>query len=548
MQRINRIIFTLLLMMCSACTPKYVWQQLDLSAQLMNNRADTALVILESINKKQLHSESAEARYSLLYSQALDKHYVDLTTDSLLEPALRYYNRGRGTAHDRMLANYLLGRIHYNAGRYLYSMAALLEAEEEVDYVDDSYLVGLLYAYKGFLHSEFYDNPSALKALRLADSCFLQGQHWKLHKHTLLNIAQAYMNMQEYALSEELFLDLLNTATAEQDAFLSQKCVDFLLTQYMNQEDHVKAKVLLNRLEQKVDSTSFLYAMALAQIKASEGSINEAQELILKAQKQATNSRDISRTFFTRYRLHQTLGNYKEALDHYKKVTHIQDTVMRRVLRQPIIATQRDFYRTQAELRAEQIRNTQILYGALFAILGLLVVIIIMQFRHRIAMKQAEVGQYVGLLDELREKSNTDTIEMNMQIAKLFADQFSLLNQLSTIYYETHAFQKDKDAIYKKVREEIGYWSDDKKHHKDLESVVNSYKNNVMAIIRREIPSFSELDLRILCYWYAGFSTKAMSVFLANTISMINTRKHRLRNKMIQLQPPSLALILENIP
>lgn len=544
----KRLLNILVCIACCACTPSSVWKQLDCSAQLMNDRADSALCILKSIDYNRLHSAASRARFALLYSQALDKNYIDLTTDSLLQPALRYYNSGRGTAHDRMLANYLLGRIHYNAGRYLYSMVALLEAEEEVDYVDDSYLVGLLYAYKGFLHSKFYDNPSALKALRLADSCFLQGQHWKLHKHTLLNIAQAYMNMQEYALSEELFLDLLNTATAEQDAFLSQKCVDFLLTQYMNQEDHVKAKVLLNRLEQKVDSTSFLYAMALAQIKASEGSINEAQELILKAQKQATNSRDISRTFFTRYRLHQTLGNYKEALDHYKKVTHIQDTVMRRVLRQPIIATQRDFYHTQAELRAEQIRNTQILYGALFAIAVLGLGIVIILARHRIAAKKAEVGQYIGLLDELREKTNAETREMNMQISKLFADQFSLLNQLSTIYYETHALQKDKEAIYKKVREEIGYWSDNRKHQGELEKVVNIYKNNVLAVIRKEIPSFSELDMQILCYWYAGFSTKAISVFLANTISMINTRKHRLRSKMIQLNPPSLALMLKKLP
>ena len=288
--------------------------------------------------------------------------------------------------------------------------------------------------------------------------------------------------------------------------------------------------------------------MALAQIKAAEGKINDAENLILQARKQASNSRDISRVYFTQYRHNQILGNYEEALENYITVAHIQDTIMRRVLRQPLIATQRDFYRAQSALRTEQIQHARLLYGAMFAIAVLGLGIVIILARHRIAAKKAEVGQYIGLLDELREKTNAETHEMNMQISKLFADQFSLLNQLSTIYYETHALQKDKEAIYKKVREEIGYWSDNRKHQGELEKVVNTYKNNVLAVIRKEIPSFSELDMQILCYWYAGFSTKAISVFLANTISMINTRKHRLRSKMIQLNPPSLALMLKKLP
>ena len=544
----KRLLNILVCIACCACTPSSVWKQLDCSAQLMNDRADSALCILKSIDYNRLHSAASRARFALLYSQALDKNYIDLTTDSLLQPALRYYNSGRGTAHDRMLANYLMGRIHYNAGEYGHAMAAFLVAEEDSKEVNNPNLCGLLYAYKGFLHGKFYDYHSSIKAYDQADSCFLLAQNTKLHKHTLLNIAHGHMNLKEYNQSESQYINLLNTAISEQDTALGQTCMEFLLTQYINQQAYAKANLLLARTDIKIDTTTFLYIMALAQIKAAEGKINDAENLILQARKQASNSRDISRVYFTQYRHNQILGNYEEALENYITVAHIQDTIMRRVLRQPLIATQRDFYRAQSALRTEQIQHARLLYGAMFAIAVLGLGIVIILARHRIAAKKAEVGQYIGLLDELREKTNAETHEMNMQISKLFADQFSLLNQLSTIYYETHALQKDKEAIYKKVREEIGYWSDNRKHQGELEKVVNTYKNNVLAVIRKEIPSFSELDMQILCYWYAGFSTKAISVFLANTISMINTRKHRLRSKMIQLNPPSLALMLKKLP
>ena len=58
-----------------------------------------------------------EAKYALLLSQALDKNYIDLQSDSIIAPAVRYYEN-HGTPDERMKAFYYRGRISMNANDY----------------------------------------------------------------------------------------------------------------------------------------------------------------------------------------------------------------------------------------------------------------------------------------------------------------------------------------------------------------------------------------------------------------------------------------------
>ena len=51
---------------------------------LMYESPDSALTILKSIGQADLQTEEHLAHYALLYSQALDKNYIDVTNDSLI--------------------------------------------------------------------------------------------------------------------------------------------------------------------------------------------------------------------------------------------------------------------------------------------------------------------------------------------------------------------------------------------------------------------------------------------------------------------------------
>ena len=82
---------------------------------LMHTLPDSALFILTNIEAGQLQNRHDRALYSLLYSQALDKNYIDITSDSIISTAVHYYSKSKNF-NRKAQSLYYLGRIHCNAG------------------------------------------------------------------------------------------------------------------------------------------------------------------------------------------------------------------------------------------------------------------------------------------------------------------------------------------------------------------------------------------------------------------------------------------------
>ncbi len=77
----------------------------------MQEKPDSSLYILKRIDSDKLSRRKDKAKYALLYSQALDKNYIDKTNDSLILVAVDYYQE-HGTDQEKMLAYYYLGRCN----------------------------------------------------------------------------------------------------------------------------------------------------------------------------------------------------------------------------------------------------------------------------------------------------------------------------------------------------------------------------------------------------------------------------------------------------
>ena len=75
--------------------------ELDWAETVMEAHPDSALALLDTLDRNRLRTRGAKARHALLYSQALDKNWIDLSTDSIIKPAVRYYAR-HGSPDDRL--------------------------------------------------------------------------------------------------------------------------------------------------------------------------------------------------------------------------------------------------------------------------------------------------------------------------------------------------------------------------------------------------------------------------------------------------------------
>ena len=110
---------------------------------------------LSSLTDVQDYNKPDMALYSLLISMALDKNYIDVASDSLIRPAVKYFERRRDNYH-AFLSYYYLGRVYENAGQYDNALSAFLVAENRIDKsMSQEYIARLHFAKERIYYWQF---------------------------------------------------------------------------------------------------------------------------------------------------------------------------------------------------------------------------------------------------------------------------------------------------------------------------------------------------------------------------------------------------------
>ena len=241
------------------------------------------------------------------------------------------------------------------------------------------------------------------------------------------------------------------------------------------------------------------------------------------------------------------MGRTDEAMRYFEDGVQLQNRELQHALQQPILSAQKEYFQNQAIFNEYRLKRSHQIYITITVIVVLIIVVIVMYVRYKIATKNSEISRYMEAMQNLEQSlfaKNIATDSMTEQINHLFESQFTLIDKLSNIYYETHGTKRDKEAIYTQVRGEIEKLQTNKRYIQQLEDIVNKHKGNVMHLLRESMPEFSEMDYRLLCFLYAGFSAKAISVFTGDSIGNIYMRKSRLKSKIAASETNNKEVIL----
>ena len=197
-----------------------------------------------------------------------------------------------------------------------------------------------------------------------------------------------------------------------------------------------------------------------------------------------------------------------------------------------------------------------------FLVVSVILFLSVLWFLRKLTQKEEKINEYLDLAENMRRtiyardnqikmlsgsspNEKVELLSMVESVAKLFSRQYKLLDKLCNVYYETHSTNREKDAVYNLVKREMDKFAFDSKSIYELETIVNSYKGNIMDLARKEFPNFSEMDLRLLCFWIAGFSAKTISVFTGDSTGNIYVKKSRLKNYLSSFGSPVSLKILE---
>ena len=122
------LLFFMLILMAS-CTSYQVNRQLKDIESYIQDRPDSALTVLEDIDRTTLRSKRNKAHHALLHAMALDKNYIDVTDDSLSRTALNYFDKW-GPKKYKARALYYLGVYYYNIGENKTAIVEFTKSED----------------------------------------------------------------------------------------------------------------------------------------------------------------------------------------------------------------------------------------------------------------------------------------------------------------------------------------------------------------------------------------------------------------------------------
>ena len=129
---------------------------LDLAESIVNDKPDSALRLINTLNPDDLSNDSERARYSLLNAIAIDKNWIDTTDYRIIEPAVGYYLR-HGNPDEKLRTLYYSGRIYDNQNNQDSAMAHYLRAADLCNDITDTLVLANDYVAMATLYYQEYD-------------------------------------------------------------------------------------------------------------------------------------------------------------------------------------------------------------------------------------------------------------------------------------------------------------------------------------------------------------------------------------------------------
>ena len=534
--RVTYFLVVACLSLCVGCSDGEMLKQLDSAAQIVQQSPERALAIVEKIDPAKLRTEEDRARYALVVSEAYYYNYVDVDSDSLTMPMMRYYLDSDNHA-ERSRAMYQHARVAYNRGELAEAMVSLMEAEESLESVENGKLYGSVQRLKGDIYSEGCLYANALEAYTAARDLYAELGYKEHVEYQNYDIGGTLIQLHRFEDAKVVLEDVLDYAIEVNDArFICALAHELLdLSIYLDDYDMCRKYVSMFETEGVLLYGEPHFICAKAMLMAHDGELEEALALVDHAEtlEEDVEWADID---YARYIIYRNCGRHDRALYWQEQSKMSQDELMLEVLEQPVLNVQVEMLKSNlaAEMRERELmleRNVTIYVASGIGFVAV-VVALLLYLRYRMRRKDSEIASHIETIESLRVDLERVPHDMALSISSLYRDRFSELNELCDIYYDHSGSSRHKNMVFNKVTDTIAVIKGDAARIDRLEETVDSYRDNAMQRLKETLPRLSDRDYRVALYSFAGFSNRAIALFIDSDPVAVSKIKYNIKQKI----------------
>ena len=579
MRKLAFIILSIIFLIFTGCNEKADVRLLRQADDIIESDPEQADSILSLVDQSSLNEEEY-AYYSILKTQADIKIWIIVDSDSLIRHGYEYF-RDSGNRNLQMRANFYKAQVSFNAAKYQGAMQEVLSAYEIAKEDKNHYWIAKTAELISDIFSRCNNFPQ--EEIFRKETILNYGEAGKIlnQRYSISDLAMTYANQNKDSLAIGILDSIRVIIKAEQPidsallAYINHTYVVEMIDTYQYDKlQDAEFDVLTDDPASDVAINDFIYKSDLY---GSEGSFEKSEDILSKAMLIAKNDEDRARVLYAQYMDAKKKGNFKKATAFTDTLLKMQTKVAEQMVFESVTGVQKDFYNAKAQktkLKAEALKSILMISVIAFVIITLLVIWI---YRIKVKNKKVELEaalesifylkenskkineQNTSLSDKLNQgskelsalqeklKNQTDEIsERSQTIETLFRERWITLNMLCDEYFEKGETEKTRKSILNNIEKEIENLRS-KKHLKQIEESVNLYMGDIMNHLRRECDFLKEDDYVFLALVYAGFSVRAICIFLGIKYKFYYLKKSRLKKKIADSKAAHKELFLSKL-
>ena len=276
-QYIANIILTLCLVSCSHHSKH--WETLIFVESIMEERPDSALAVLQSIEIGDLSSKEEKGKRALLLSIALDKNEIRQTDFEILDPAIDYYKEN-GSSTEQMLTLFYQGQIHRINSQYAQALTCFCDAIKISDAPSNIHTIARVYDAQGDVYKSLAKWNETIKSKLFAADCFSKLDNTDYCVSALLDVFYSYTQEGDFINAEkylnECYDHIKDISSKTLSKYYSYYLNFLIATNNLTIVENTIQEYLRNVSGNNLDYLSLAYAyMAL-------GDINKVAEALSK--------------------------------------------------------------------------------------------------------------------------------------------------------------------------------------------------------------------------------------------------------------------------
>lgn len=498
------LIFIIILTACNH-TDTQLKGQLDLIESIIEKDGEQAYKMLKGMNRDSISSKSEYARYSLLMSMAMDKNYIDITSDSIIAPAVEYY-RKHGSNDHKMKALYYRGVVERNAGNNESALEYFVKAEQYVPKTEDYLFAGRIYSAKQQIYRAIYDLPKSLTAQKLAYKNFSLAKDTSRIINSLINTTSLYISLNQLD-SAKYTLDTLKTYWKKLDLVQKNLFYSNLLI-FTKKHNKKNLNYILSSYLKDVPEKESINWIIVADSYFECNNIDSTLYSLSKYKEYHSSTANKDPVYFHILScIEKESGRYQRAYDALSKYINLTNQQNYKILSQDTKFTEERVSTLMQEQREKYIRDVLILC---IIILSLIFYLVINNLKAKNLKLQEAKNRYILLYNSAKEElSLLSELRTRNVLSKSGMEQLNERIGVLNKFIASHISQ----SYSQKAETEIANLMKDRE--KFIHSTVLSFEvSNHQFIQRLLVCGLSEWEVGICCLYAIGLRGKDIASYL----------------------------------